>query len=186
MLTSVARLLIEEGAWASADLVALLSENQASAAALAADAVRGGYVKRVLVLAGDPRPDDDLLRELGIPVLPPHEIATLVLLKLGVQREEIVVERLPRFGTNAAIRTAARYAKAHGAKRVIVIAPRSHTRRAAILMRRALGKNAVVIARASPHDGFEPRGWWRDRDQAREVMSEGLRWLNSLVLGDLW
>lgn len=163
-----------------------MSETQLSTVAVAADAVRGGYVKRVVLLATAKRPDDELLRNLRIAVPPPHEIATLVLVRLGVPRDAIVVVPLPGAGTNVAIRTVARYAKDHGARRVVLIAPRSHTHRAAILLRRALGPDALVIVRASPRDGFEPHGWWRSRDQAREVMVESLRWLNSLLLGDLW
>lgn len=186
LLTSMARVLVEEDAWAPADLVAVLSETPLSGVAVAADAVRDGYVKRVLVLATAVRSDAALLRRLQITVLPPDEIAALVLVRLGVPREAIVVEPLPGGGTNVAIRAVARYASDHGAKRVILVAPRSHTRRAAISLRRALGPDAVVIVRASPRDRFEPRGWWQHRDQAREVIAEGLRWLNSLLLGDLW
>lgn len=186
VLTSMARVLVEEDAWAPADLVAVLSETPLSGVAVAAEAVRDGYVKRVLVLATDARSDAELLRRLQITVPPPDEVAILVLVRLGVPREAIVLEPLPGGGTNAAIRAVARYARDHGTRRVILVASRSHTRRAAILLRRALGPGTVVIARASSRDGFEPRGWWQHRDQAREVMAEGLRWLNSLVLGDLW
>jgi len=186
LLTSIAGVLVEEDVWAPADFAAVLSETQLSTVAVAADAVRGGYVKRVLLLATDKRADDEFLRKLQIAVPPAHEIATLVLVRLGVPREAIVVAPLPGAGTNVAIRAIARYAKMHGARSVILIAPRSHTHRAAVLLRRALGPGALVVVRASPHDGFEPRGWWRNRDQAREVMVESLRWLNSLVLGDLW
>lgn len=45
---------------------------------------------------------------------------------------------------------------------------------------------ALVIARASPHDPFRPERWWQERDTARELIMESLRWLNSFVLGDFW
>ena len=186
LLTSAARLLVAEDPWAPADLAAVLSENRALDAAVSAEAVRAGYVPRVLLLVPAQRPDEALLQDLQIAVLRPHEVATLVLLRLGVPREAIVIEPLPRRGTNAAVQTVARYARNHGVKRLIVVTARSHTRRAGILTRRALGPGTTVIVRASPRDDFHPEGWWRDRDQAREVMIEGLRWLNSLVLGDLW
>ena len=186
LLTSTARLLVAEDPWAPADLVAVLSENRVVDAAVAAEAVRAGYVQRVLLLVPAQRPDEALLQDLQIAVLRPHEVATLVLSRLGVPRGAIVIEPLPLRGTNSAVRTVARYARDHGAKRLIVVTSRSHTRRAGILMRRALGPGTTVIVRASTRDEFRPEGWWRDRDQAREVMVEGLRWLNSLVLGDLW
>ena len=186
LLTSTARLLVEEGAWAPADLAVVFSENRIMDAAVAAEAVRSGYVPRVLLLVPAQRPDDMLLRDLQIALLRPHEVAMLALMRLGVPQNAIVVESLLFGGTNGAVQTVARYARNHGVKRLIVVTYRSHTRRAGLLMRRALGPGATVIVRASPRDDFRPEGWWRGRDQAREVMSEGLRWLNSLVFADLW
>src|SRR5207248_1493305 len=110
---------VEEDAWAPADFAAVLSETQLSTVAVAAEAVRGGYVTRVLLLATDQRTDDELLRKLQIVVPPAHEIATLVLVRLGVPRDAIVIEPLRGAGTNVAIRAVARHAKDHDARRVI-------------------------------------------------------------------
>jgi hypothetical protein len=39
---------------------------------------------------------------------------------------------------------------------------------------------------ASPDDFFHPEGWWRDRRQSHEFVMESIRWINSVLLGDLW
>jgi hypothetical protein len=70
--------------------------------------------------------------------------------------------------------------------RLIVVANRSHTRRTARLLRREFADAGAVMVRAAPHDPFQPDAWWRDRKSARELAMEGLRWLNSFVLRDLW
>jgi uncharacterized SAM-binding protein YcdF (DUF218 family) len=59
------------------------------------------------------------------------------------------VEPITEADTNVAVQATARYARSHDVTRVIVITYRSHTRRTALLLRRALGQSAVVIVRAS-------------------------------------
>src|ERR1700730_9367003 len=96
--------------------------------------------------------------------------------RLGVASEASVVEPVPEVDTSVAAQAMARYTRTHGATRVIVITYRSHTRRTALLLRRALGRSAVVIVHASPDDPFRPEGWWRDRRQSREVVMASIRW----------
>ncbi len=161
-------------------------DNEVPAAAAAAALLAKGYAPRILLFKAPPAADEKLLDRLSIPVPNRHELAVLVLRRLGVASEAIVVEPVPEVDTNVAVQATARYAHSHDATRVIVITYRSHTRRTALLLRRALGQSAVVIVRASPDDPFHPEGWWRDRRNSREFLMESLRWVNSLLLGDLW
>ena len=185
ILTNLGRLLVEETPPAPADLVAVL-DNEVPAAAAAADLLAAGYAPRILLFKPPPGADEKLLDRLGLPVPNRHELAILVLQRLGVASEAIVVEPVTELDTSIAVEATARYARSHDATRVIVVTYRSHTRRAALLLRHALGRSAVVIVRASPEDPFRPEGWWRDRHNSREVIMGSLRWVNSLLLGDLW
>ena len=185
VLTKLGGLLVEETPPAAADLVAIF-DNEVPAAAAAAALLAKGYAPRILLFKAPPVADEKLLDELGIPVPNRHELAILVLRRLGVASEAIAVEPVTEVDTSVAVQVTARYASTHDATRVIVITYRSHTRRTAILLRRALGRSAVVIARASPDDPFHPEGWWRDRRNSREFIMESIRWINSLLLGDLW
>ena len=189
VLTKLGGLLVEETPPAPADLVALF-DNDAPAAAAAADLVTKGYAPRILLFKAPPAADEKLLDRLGLPVPTHHELAILVMQRVGVTSEAIVVESVvapaTEVDTSVAVQATAHYAQSHGATRVIVITARSHTRRAALLLRRALGRSAVVIVRAAPDDPFHPEGWWRDRSNSREVIMESGRWINSLLLGDLW
>jgi hypothetical protein len=185
ILTKLGRLLVEETPLAPADLVAVF-DNEVSAAAAAADLLTKGYAPRVLLFKPPPAPDEKVLERFRIPVPSRHELAILVLRRSSITAEAIVVEPVTEVDTSLAVQATATYARAHDATRVIVITYRSHTRRAALLLRRALGRSAVVIVRASPDDPFRPEGWWRDRRNSREFAMESIRWVNSLLLGDLW
>lgn len=184
-LTKLGGLLVEGTPPAPADLVAVF-DNEVPAAAAAADLLAKGYAPRVVLFKAPPAADEKLLDRLGIPVPNRHELAILVMHRLGVASEVITVEPVTEGDTNVAVQATARYASTHDATRVIVITYRSHTRRTALLLRRALGRSALVIVRASPDDPFHPEGWWRDHRNSREFVMESILWINSLLLGDLW
>ena len=113
VLTKLGGLLVEETPPAPADLVAVF-DNGVPAAAAAADLLAAGYAPRILLFRPPPGADEKLLDRLGIPAPSRHELAILVLHRLGVASEAIVVE------------------------------------------------------------------------PSREVIMESIRWVNSLLLGDLW
>ena len=185
VLVKLGWLLVEETPRAPADLVAVF-DNGVPAAAAAAGLLVEGYAPRILLFKTPPAADEKLLARLRISVPNSHELAILVMHRLGVTSEAIVVEPITEPDTNVAVQATARYARTHNANRVIVITYRSHTRRTAFLLRQALGRSAVVIVRASPDDPFRPEGWWQDRRNSREFTMESIRWINSALFGDLW
>jgi len=185
LLTWIGRLVVEESAPQRADLVVILGSPPALAAEEAATLVMNGYAPRVLVFASRTE-TEDILDRLGIVMPKPHEVAMLVLGRLGVRTDAITVEHIPRSGTNALIRATAKYARQRGLTRLIVVTHRSHTKRTERLLKASLGGPGVVIARAPVRDGFQPDRWWRDRDSTRDLLLELLSWFNSFVLGDLW
>jgi uncharacterized SAM-binding protein YcdF (DUF218 family) len=125
-------------------------DNEVPAAAAAAALLTEGYAPRILLFKAPPAADEQLLDRLRIPVSTRHELATLVMRRLGVSSEAIVVEPITEVDTNIAVQATARYARTHDVTRVIVITYRSHTRRTAFLLRHALGPSAVVIVRRIP------------------------------------
>ena len=185
VLTKLGGLLVEEAPPAPADLVAVF-DNEVLAAATAADLLAKGYAPQILLFKPPAAADEKLLDGLLIRVPTRFELARLVMHRLGVTSEAIIVEPIAELDTNVAVQTTARYAREHGITRVIVVTYRSHSRRAALLLRRALDRSAVVIVRASPDDSFHPERWWRDRRTSREFVMECIRWANSFLLGDPW
>jgi len=184
-LTAVGGLVVEESPLAKADIVVILGEPPRLAVEAAA-LVKNGYAPRVVLFTSAPSADDDVVAGLGVKVPRPHEIAVEVLRASGIATARI--ELLPHEpeGTNDSAQELARYAKAQRVTRVIAVTYRSRTRRTAYLLRRELARSSTVIVRAAARDPFHPESWWRDRAQARELALEGLRWLNSLLLRDVW
>ena len=185
MLTALGRLVVEEREPSRSDAIVTIASNVVVGAAEAAELYRAGHAPRVVLLLPPPGADERVLArlELGIPTA--GERALLVLARLGVPRTAVTVELDPD-GTNSRVRAIADWARAARARQVIVVADRSHSRRIATLLRRRLGDRTAIVMRASRYDGFDPNGWWRQREMARELAMEGLRWVNSLMLGDLW
>jgi uncharacterized SAM-binding protein YcdF (DUF218 family) len=185
-LNGLGRFLVEETPLSQADLVVVFGNNEVSAAAEAADIVGKGYAPRILLFKASPAPDETLLDRLRIPVPTRHELAIIVMRRMGIAAGDILVEPITEAGTNAEVRSTARYAQSHGASRIIVLTYRSHTRRTAVLLRGALDRSSVIIVRAAPDDPFKPEGWWRDRGNSREFLIESMRWANSIWFGDFW
>ena len=185
-LNWLGRAVVEETPLAPADLVVVLGDNEVPAAAAAADLVREGYASRILVFKASPAQKESLLDQLGISMPTRHELAIIVMRRMGIAPESIVVQPITETCTNGEVRAVARYARTHGASRIIAITYRSHTRRSAVLLRGALGRSSEVIVRATPDDPFETDGWWRDRGSCREFLIESMRWANSFWFGDFW
>jgi hypothetical protein len=54
------------------------------------------------------------------------------------------------------------------------------------LLRRALPAGTRLLVRAPRTDRFHADSWWRSRENSREVVTEYLRWFNTLILRDPW
>jgi uncharacterized SAM-binding protein YcdF (DUF218 family) len=185
VLTALGRLVVEERAPSPSDAIVVLSSSIVLGAAEAAELYRAGHAPRVVVLEPLPGADERILAQLEVGIPSVRERALLVLTRLGVPRDAVIVEGVGD-GTDSRVLALVRWAHATRARQVIVVGDRSHSRRIATMLRRKLGDRTVIVMRASRHDAFDPEAWWRQRGMARELVMEGLRWANSLVLGDLW
>jgi hypothetical protein len=184
VLARAGGLLVEEGPPMRADTIIVFTSHPVPAAVEAADLFRAGYAPRIVILAAPPGAEERILSRLAITIPAPHERAILVMVRSGVPRRAITVMS-GGDGTNGDVRAVARWARRARPARLLVVAGRSHTRRIATLLRPRL-PGIVVVMRAPRDDGFDPSRWWRDGSMAREVMTEALRWINSVWLGDLW
>jgi uncharacterized SAM-binding protein YcdF (DUF218 family) len=186
VLAWVGRLVVEEGAPERADVVVVLGDRPVLGAAEAAPLVLAGTARRVLLFAGPASQEATVLARAGLAQPSPHALAVEVLRRRGVPADAIAVVPIRATGTNTETAALARWAESQRARRLIVITYRSHTRRVGALLRGRLGPEARVIMRAASWDPFRPDRWWHDRASARELALEGLRWVNSFALGDLW
>jgi uncharacterized SAM-binding protein YcdF (DUF218 family) len=186
VLTAVGGALTVEDPVAPVDVIV------ASLAAARADTLevgrlyRDGMGQRVVVARWQKEPLDDEMRRLGVPWLPPTELAVAMLERSGVPASAITVLPDPIDGLNAEVTSVAAFARAERPRSLLFVTARNHTRRARWLLRRQLPAEVAVSVRAPAGDGFDPARWWHSRDGSREVAMEYLRWMNTFGLHDLW
>jgi uncharacterized SAM-binding protein YcdF (DUF218 family) len=185
ILTAVGNFLVAEDPVAAADVLVVSNAGLVGNALYVAELYRAGLGPRVALPAWPAEPLDAELTRLGIERLPATELARAVLVRSGVPSPAIVVLR-EIDGTAAEVAAVAAFAREQGLSRLAYVTARSHTAR----VRRYLGRSLPVTFQARVHssryDRFTPDGWWRSRDQARDVLDQYLRWANAFLLGDPW
>lgn len=156
------------------------------AALEAARLYHDGITRRIVIARWQAEPLDDGMRRLAVPWLPPHELAAAILEKSGVPHEAVQLLDASVDGLNTEIAAVSAWARRERPASLLYVTARSHTRRAAWLLRRSLPADTRLLVHASPRDGFRPDAWWQSRTGSREVAMEYLRWLNTFGLHDLW
>jgi uncharacterized SAM-binding protein YcdF (DUF218 family) len=114
----------------------------------------------------------------GVTLPEPHDEATRQLRVLGVPANAITVLRGRAYSTLSEARLIARWACRTGRHSLVVVTSPSHTRRARLILRRALAPDVVLAVRPAPADFFPRRRWWRHRQTAKLVLSEYQKLVN--------
>ena len=186
VLARIAYILVAEDPVVPVELVVVSNANAKTTALEAAHLYHAHLSPRIVLTTWIVQPIDDEMRRLGIPCLHPTEIARTILTRSGVVPQDIVVLPDPVDGTETEIAAVVAFARQSRPKSLRFITVRSHTARARWLLRRGLPPDIQISVGSSRFDPFSIASWWQRRDQSREVMSEYLRWVNTLVLGDPW
>ena len=147
---------------------------------------RDGIAKRIVLARWQKEPLDDEVLRLGVPWLPPSDLAVAMLERSGVPSDAIEVLAGPVDGLNTEIAVIAEYARKTKPASLLYVTARTHTRRARWLLRRLLPAETTLLVRSPAIDPFRPDAWWHSRTGSREVAMEYLRWANSFGLRDLW
>ena len=126
------------------------------------------------------------IRDLGIPYLDVTELSQAILERSGVPVSAVTVLPQQVDGTESEGAAIAAFVNRHHPGSLLVITARTHTARTKLLLRRKLPHDIRVSVRSSRFDAFSADSWWRARDQTREVLVEYLRWVNTLLLPNLW
>jgi uncharacterized SAM-binding protein YcdF (DUF218 family) len=182
-LRRLAQALVREDPVGAAD-VGVVSMAQPRGAALdAAKLYRRGLVRQVWITPWLDEPADRRIDALGVRVPRHHEVARSILEKSGVPASAITLLDRPVTGLEGEMAVVGRALRARWGTRAIVLTQRSHTARAAMLLRHAYAPGAAVRVRAAHLDRFDPDGWWRERGAVREVLLETLKWAVLLTRG---
>src|SRR5262249_7572223 len=186
VLARLAHILVAEDPLVPVELVVVSNANAKTTALEAAHLYRAHLSSQIVLTTWVVQPIDEELRRLGIFCLHPTEAARTILERSGVAPEAIVVLPDSVDGTETEIAAVVAFALQNRPKSLRFITVRSHTARARWLLRRGLPPDIRVSVGSSRFDPFSTASWWQRRDQSREVMSEYMHWVNTLVLGDPW
>lgn len=186
VLAGTARLLVTEDALAPAEII-VASNSTPQETAFEAAVLYHQHVSARIVMAGWPHnPLVERIRALGIPSLDTGEMSLAILERSGVPASAITVLPGEADGTGAEMSAVASFVAEHRLTSVLVITARSHTARTKWLLQRKLDGRIRVAVRSARHDRFSVEGWWREREQSRELLTEYLRWANTLLLPNFW
>jgi uncharacterized SAM-binding protein YcdF (DUF218 family) len=107
-----------------------------------------------------------------------HDLARQALGDLGVGDDAIVTLRRRASSTTTEARTIADAACRNGWRRLVVVTSPSHTRRARLILRRALPPSVEVSVRPAAAAYFPASHWWQRRHAAKRVLFEYQKLLN--------
>ncbi len=155
-----------------ADAIVILAGSVPDRVLEAADLYRAGLAPRVVVTRERLHRGDAALRARGVRLPEGDELTVTALARLDVPPAAIVRLERRAGSTEGEAATIARWACAHHLARLVVVTSRAHTRRARLILREALGPRVALTLRPSRHDAFAARRWWRDRRDAKLVLSE--------------
>jgi len=172
VLTSAASFLIREDPLKPAELLVVLGGDKYARAREAADIYKEGYAKEILVIKELLYEDERELSKLGIAVDRKHEISKKVLEKLGVPENVISFPEREAFNTYQEALIVKRFISERKIISIIIVTSKAHTRRASMIFRFVLGKDAEVICRPTKYDSFRADRWWRRKKHIREVVIE--------------
>jgi len=186
ILVGAGRLLVAEDPLAPVDAIVISSANWDGGALEAAQLFHAGFGAEILLMAEPDDPVDVAIRQLGIVRPRSIDMAEAILERSGVPADVIQVIPIAVDGTDMEVAALSSFVQQQHVPRVLFITARTHTRRARWLLRRKLPPATRAIVRSSRLDSFPPAAWWLTRGYSREVAMEYLRWLNTMMLHDLW
>jgi uncharacterized SAM-binding protein YcdF (DUF218 family) len=164
-------LVVRDPLPARADAVVVMAGSIPDRVLEAAALYRAGVAPRVVVTRERLRRGERALRARGVRLPEAAEQTLGALHALGVPPSAThLIPRRTR-STDDEARTIARWVCAR-ARSIVVVTSRYHARRARLILAQALGPTVALALRPSRYDPFEAARWWRDRRDAKAVLSE--------------
>ncbi len=178
-------LVVRDPLPAHADAIVIMAGGIGDRALEAADLYRAGVAPKVIVTRERVDGGTLRLRARGVRLPESHDLLRRALETLGVPAGAIVDLRRRNRSTESEARTIARWACAHHVRTLVVVTSRAHSRRARMIVARALGPGVQLSMQPSRHDTFAAARWWRVRHAAKTVLSEYQKLANHW-LGERW
>jgi uncharacterized SAM-binding protein YcdF (DUF218 family) len=176
-LPAVARFLDVTQPPEKVDAVLVLGGRVTARPFVGAALVKRGYAERVLLAALKP----PYKAKEGFAIAE-HEIARKVLLNRGVRPEQIEILPGEANSTEDEAIALARYLDQHPQARIAVVTDDHHTRRARLLIARAVGDRiSQVIFVAAPTEEYDTDNWWQSEQGTAAYTTEYLKLIQALL-----
>lgn len=176
--------LLHAGAWlvvedplAPAQAIVVLSGRMPDRALEAARLYRQNAAPQVWV--SQPNSPTGRLAEMHIPFVGEDFYNQRVLIALGVPADATRILPEPSANTAEEIGQIARLAREGGLRAVIIVTSAPHTRRVRTIWNRLVGDSPQLIIRHSVDDSFDAAHWWRNTQDALDVVREWLGLANA-------
>jgi uncharacterized SAM-binding protein YcdF (DUF218 family) len=156
----------------TADAIVVLAGSVRDRALEAARLYREGRAPRVVVTREALPSGEVPLRDAGVELPEADALTRSALIPLGVPPRAITTLRRRTYSTASEATTVARWACARGIRSLIVVTSPPHTRRARLVLARALGPGIALSVQPAAADTFSGRRWFRVRRDAKTVLSE--------------
>jgi len=171
MLRAAGRALVVDDPIEPVDAIALPQWAGTAGALDAADLVRAGIARRVLLLPEPLKPAEQELARRGVPYLNGNAALEKLLHDLGVA--DVDVNADPAAGTEDEGRALLSWCDERRIRSLIVVSGADHSRRVRRVLRRAAGNASTkVIVRSARYSPFDPDRWWTTRDGIRTGIVE--------------
>jgi len=154
------------------DLIVVLSGEPFLRAPEAARLYREGRAPAILVTNELLRPGFEEVRRAGLSFPDSQEISLQILEGMRVPRSAVRTLAERANSTRAEMEAVARFLAAHPARRLLLVTSRAHTTRAGKIFTTGLGPGVKILMHPVQGDPWEPAGWWRNRDQAKQLLHE--------------
>lgn len=177
LFLSAGRWLVVEDALQKADAIAVLSGRMPLRVLEAAKLYHEGYAQEIWLTHS--REPGESLKALGVEYAGEETYNRQILLHAGVPAEAIRDLEPPIVNTADEMKTIAAELRKTNRFSAILVTSKVHTRRTRTLWRRLVGRSPQAIIRGVSGDPYEPGHWWRNTQDALDVVREYLGLLNA-------
>jgi uncharacterized SAM-binding protein YcdF (DUF218 family) len=165
-----------------ADAIVVLSGSVPDRILEAVDLYQGGYAPLIVLCREPENAGFRELRARGAELPRIYELNLSVARQLGVPESAITVLERDAGSTYSEARVVLQYLAENGARSMLLVTSKYHTRRAGAIYRHLAGGAIEVVTRPARSGGFDADSWWQDRMSIRRLLIE----YQKLLLFQVW
>jgi|SRR5690625_700069 len=164
-------------------VIVLLMGSVADRSLGAAKLFKESHAKKIIMVRS-PSTGTEKLESIGIHLEDISEVSKKVLIKLGVSEEDIII--LP--GNTKCTKDEAIVVKRHfmnygNFDAILLVTSKNHSSRSKYIFKKILkGTDKVIYSYPTPYDKFKTKYWYRNRDNAKKVVNEYIKWFYFILI----